>query len=362
MAATLKQIALKSGVSAQTVSRILRDQSAKHRPETRRRVLKIARELNYRPNPLSRALLGQKSMTIGLIVKGLSVPVATRRIRELAHIARKNGYLIYIVGIDERGDDSQGVAKAAREMLDRRVDGLVIYRTMPLSAAVRRFLESQSVPTVFMGWGPPRSPRRVIFDRAPAIEQAAAHLLNLGHRRAALFGAADPDFAELKLTPYQRIFARTGMELLIDPRWTPDIADGVDIEARTYHAVQEFLAAGADATALVMNNDEGAIAALAALRHAGLDVPGDMSVIGFDNSPGAPFAAVPLTTIGGGPADEVAAAAFGMLKTLIDDPAAAVRRAVFPFELIVRRSTGPCPGGEHPPGRTHQEASHALIF
>lgn len=341
MAATLKDIAKLSGVSMQTVSRILRGQGQAHSVQTRERVLELARTMDYRPNLLSRALLGEKSMVIGLIMRGLGGQVAGSRVRRFVQVAHDAGYLVNIIDLEESGDDSEHLVSAAKDMLARHADGLVIYRGAPISIAACRYLKAVETPLVFIDWAPQYYSRWIAFDRDNAMKKVASHLHDLGHRRVAYFPSRHAmDFPSHKVLPYQRAFASLGMELVVDARWVVE-----DAELRegggAYAATESFLRSedACGITALVFNNDEGAIAGLAAVRDCGLNVPGDLSVVGFDDLPLASFSDPPLTTVAE-PRGEVGAAAFEMLQQLMGDAATPVHWCVFPLKLTIRKSTG----------------------
>lgn len=346
---TLHEIARESGVSAQTASRILRGQVSRHNPETCERVRRVAMKLDYRPNFLSRALLGGKSMSIGLLTQGMGVSVSMARAHSATRQAREQGYLVYLVTQERRRDEVKELTAAIQDLIDRRVDGLIVQRSRPVPAAVGRFIQRLSVPVVFLDWGPPAWPAKVVIDRESAIEKLAAHLGSLGHRRAAFF-ANDytVDYTENKIGPYERAFARQGIELRIEQIRLPDTPEVRlemgDIEQRTYDTVAQFLRRDTGATALLMNNDEGAHSALAAARDQGRRVPTDVSIVGFDDLPLARYTAPALTTIRNRAADE-GAAAYAMLHKLMQNPDAAVEPTVCPLELVQRGSTGPAPRG-----------------
>ncbi len=337
---TSHDVAKATGFSQMTVSRVLSGKGAVA-PKTRERILEAVEQLGYRPNALASGLRGGVTQSIGLIVKGLGGSLATEHIRHLIHAAQEHSYLTYTFNIDHRGDDSDELIRVAQDLLDRRIDGLVVYRNMPASVKARRFLESCGIPVVFLGdWGPSRSRQRVVLDVKTSILQLADHLASLKHRRVAYFPSVNlADFPEHKLRPIQRSFAKVGIELVMDPKWwikgQPSIAEA------TYQAVRSFLTDGPDVTALMIINDVGALGALAAVREAGLSVPEDLSIVGFDDMDGAGYCDPPLTTIGGPDSSHVGRAAFEMLHTLIATPDAVVERQSFPFELIVRESTGP---------------------
>lgn len=355
MRVTLEQIAQRCGVSRQAVSRILGGHVERFSPQTCRRVEQVARELNYQPDPIGRALVGGRTMSIGLLTHGVGGRVPVARLQALMEMAQAAGYETYLRTTGRGTNDTERLTQAVRSLVARRVDGLIITRSVPIAADARRFFESLSVPTVFINRGPPQYNARVNFDAQSAINALAEHLAELGHRHAAFFASTgSADFLEHKIHPYQRAFARAGIEATTVLEQAPQGGDGhdalrgINAEQRSYEAVQQYIADGGTATAWCMNNDESAIGALAAAREAGLRVPDDVSLVGFDDLALARFCDPPLTTIRT-PRDEVSEAAFNMLERLMREPDAPVEPLLLSYELIVRTSTGPAPHANRQP-------------
>ncbi len=338
VSASLRQVAAASGVSLQTASRILRQQGHLHRPETCAKVLQAAQELNYRPNLISRALSAARTNTLGLIARGLGGAMNIWRIRQFIQAARERKYLTFTINLDGPGSDDTAVIEAAQDLLDRRVDGIMILRSLPLGLAARRFLDALPIPVVYLGWGPPRSRRRIVFDTSSGVSAIAAHLHALGHQQVAVFPTVwSRDYPEQWVTPNERAYARLGMKLTVPYDWAIDN----DLDSGRDAVVQAagFLRQVPQITALVLGDDLSALAAMAAARQLGLRVPEDLSVVGFGDLLPASVAQPALTTTRG-PRGEVGRQAFAMLERLIDNPAAPVAPVVCPFTLVQRASTG----------------------
>ena len=355
---TIKDIAREVGVSLQTASRILGGKEHLHRPDTCAKVREAARRLGYSPSYLTQAIKGGRSMTIGFLLRGrLRYESVIKRFQGLVLAAQEHGYLVYPVTLDRLGSDEDDFVKAVRDLVARRVDGLVVYRGTMLSPATRRLLDAQAIPTVFADWGPARSKHRVFVDRTPAMNQAAEHLASLGHRTVALLPTRDAyDFLEHKVRPYERALIRHGLIPLLDKRWV--INPTHEDQRGGYHAAEAFLAARTAATAMIMGSDAHAVGAMSALRHAGLRVPQDLSVIGSGDRPAAACAEPPLTTLRTA-GEELGAAAFQTLLKLIEDPSAGPQRVTFPADLILRQSTGPAPATPPSPRTKASENSWA---
>lgn len=347
----LREVARQAGVSSMTASRILNGRTQQHHAETVERVRQAARNLDYQPNLLGRALVGGRTQSIGVIIRAFGGRLAVRRLSTATQAAKAAGYLAYVVNLRSAGqDDSDDLIEAARELIGRRVDGLLISRSVPVSKQARQFIANHAPPTVWLDWGPPRGAHRVILDRESAARAMATHLRELGHRRAALLPTPDAmHFIEHRIEPYRRACAAADLELEVVTcqSTTPASAH----ETFGYDQVQRLLGErGADLPALLMHNDEMALGALLALREAGLRVPEDVSIAGWDDLPLARFTDPPLTTVRG-PTEAAGQAAFDVLRTLIEDraPAGETRartrklQRTMRCELVVRQSTGPAP-------------------
>ncbi len=339
---SLLQISRKTGMAASTVAAVLRGAPG-FRPETRQRIHDAARELGYRPNYLSKALAGGRSMTIGVIV-GSYDPALLWQVHAIETAARKDAYLTYVIFA---GDRSEELSPAVVEsLLDRRVDGLVIYTLTPAPSAVDRLLRKARKPVVYIDQAPPRAAHRIAIDQRRAMGETARHLRSLGHRSAAFLGIDfDLRHPAHKIEPYRVAMRGEGMELIVNDDWSIDSGpESDDVTRRLRERVRRHAARGRVPTAIVCCDDELAIALIAGLRDEGLLVPDDVSVIGYDDHPLAAHATPPLTTLRQ-PRGEVGAAAFAVLSELIAKSDARVKVPRFESDLVIRQSTGPARKG-----------------
>jgi DNA-binding LacI/PurR family transcriptional regulator len=321
------------------VAAVLRGQPG-FRPETCARIQQAARELGYRPNYLSKALAGGRSMTIGVVV-GSYDPALLWNVHAIETAARRDDYLTYVIFA---GNRSEEVSPAVvQNLLDRRVDGLVIYTLTPAPAAVDKLLRKANKPVVYIDQAPPRAAHRIVIGQQNAMTDAAKHLRSLGHRSAAFLGIDfDLRHPAHKIDPYRTAMRANGIELLAGEEWSIEWeSESDDIAARLRELLRRQIAQrGALPTAIVSCDDELAIALIAALREQRLRVPEDVSVIGFDDHPMAAHSSPPLTTLHQ-PRGEVGAAGYSVLSTLIANRAAKVEVPKFEAELVIRQSTGP---------------------
>lgn len=332
--AKIADIVKQTGLSYPTVSQILGNRPG-YNEQTRDLVLRTARELNYRPNYLSKALVGGKSMSIGMVVDPVmfTSPVQSERISVIERIASQNNYLTYIVG-----NPSLNEIGPIQNLLDRRVDGMIIYSTVAPSKEVLEFLNKQKIPIVYIDWAPEGYTRWVKIDRSRGLGQLARHLTQLGHRRIRYIPLAyDLDHPGGKLKLYREAFEACGISLAADREFS--ISPVGDTKNETQNLVRRLIEAGQLPTALLLSNDLAAQSAISALLREGIRVPDQVNVAGFDDMDFADLVSPSLTTVRQ-PVKETFRA-FDLLYSLIQDPAKPTEAIDLPCELVVRQSTGP---------------------
>ena len=285
MAATIEDVAARSGVSTATVSRVMSG-SVPARPETRERVLAAARELDYRPSRVARALKRQETLTLGLVVTDITNPFFPQIVRAVEGAAHERGYGILLAN---GGDEAARELEHLDLLIERRVDGIIIVSSRMTRRHAER-LSHSTVPVVLVndtiaGSGLPT----VTTAHRHGARMATEHLVALGHRRIAHIGApADQAAAAQRRLGVRDAMRAAGLE---DPVLA--VGDGgVEGGAR---AVRPLIEAGV--TGIVAYNDLTAIGALRALRRARVAVPETMSVIGFDDIDLAAWTDPPLTTV-----------------------------------------------------------------
>jgi LacI family transcriptional regulator len=282
---TLADVAARSGVSTATVSRVLAG-VGRPQPRTRERVLAAARDLNYRPSGVARALKRQETRTLGLLVTDIANPFYPQIVRAVEQAASERGYGIVLAN---GGDDPARELEHLDLLVERRVDGIVLVSSRMTRRHAER-LTGTAVPVVLVndtvaGSGLPT----VTTAHRRGARMAAEHLIGLGHRRIGHIGAPSEQAAASQRRQGVRDALRAaglGEPLLA-------IGDGgVAGGARAAEAL-----IGADVTGIVAYNDLTAIGALRALRRAHIGVPKTVSVVGFDDIDLAAWTDPPLTTI-----------------------------------------------------------------
>lgn len=295
MAVRMKDIAHDLGVSVVTVSKVLRNHSDIGE-ETRQRVLKRVKELDYRPNLAARALVTGRTYSMGLIVPDLLHPFFAQVAKALSGILRKKGYSLMI----SSSEDDPGLERQELDqLLTRRVDAILIASSQWTVESFRR-IEEQKIPYVlidrrFVGL----AANFVGVDDEAVGTLATAHLLEQGCTRVAHIRGPEVSTGIGRAEGYKRALAARGM--------TPNIvsigASGDDRgDTRGYEAMKQLLASGERPDGVFCYNDPVALGAMKAIFEAGLEIPRDIAVIGCGNVLYADFLRVPLSSIDQGSA------------------------------------------------------------
>ncbi|SCL13619.1 transcriptional regulator, LacI family [Micromonospora nigra] len=329
-AAVMSDVARLAGVSHQTVSRVLNNHPSV-RPETRERVLRAARQLNYRPNAMARGLAGRRSRVIGVVSFDtiLYGPAAT--LLGVERAARAAGYGINIVALERI--DRVGMTAAIDALTEQSVAGVVIIAPMMTAALAVHGLPT-GVPAVVVesGVGTGELPS-ISVDQVAGARMAVEHLLGLGHETVwHLAGPQDWLEARDRADGWRRALERAG-------RPVPSVVTG-DWSPRAGYEIGQRLAARRDVTAVFCANDHQALGLLRALHQYGVRVPEDVSVVGFDDIPESEYLTPPLTTVRQD-FDEVGRRCVAALLELLDDGVGPTRTGhplVDPL-LVVRDSS-----------------------
>ena len=325
--AVMADVAKLAGVSHQTVSRVIND-STHVRPETKQRVLAAMRQLDYRPNPAARALVTGRSGTLGVVSFDTTLygPGSTLfAIEQAAHAA---GYFITIVSL--LALDRASVLGAVDRLRVQGVDGILVITPQEEAADALVNLPA-GVPLVAVEAGRPNSVPLVAVDQFEGAQMATSHLLELGHRTVwHISGPVDWLEAQDRMRGWRSTLEAAGAP-------APPVLHG-DWSARAGHELGRDLAANPDVTAVFVANDQMALGLLRALHEAGRRIPGDISVVGFDDIPEAEYFTPPLTTVRQN-FNEMGRRSLLLLLEQIESGVREARRETVAPELIVRAST-----------------------
>ncbi len=289
MAVTIKDIARRAGVSHTTVSRALLGNPLISL-QTTERIRKIAREMGYRPSAAARSLKTNRSQVLGVIVSNIDDPYFSEVLQGIESVAQENGYSLFIAASQR---DPERERLIVQTMVEHRVEGVIICSSSFGAIQGRSFVEC-GVPIVSVNNQSAEDYRYSIYhDDVAGSRQLAAHLIGLGHRRIAYLGNALSGRTNLdRLTGFQQEMRSAALE--IPTGYECEISYGVPRELEA--GVQHLLHWSPRPTALVCYSDMMAIEAMQAFQHAGLRVPHDISITGFDNIVFSAYTSPPLTT------------------------------------------------------------------
>jgi LacI family transcriptional regulator len=333
----MADIARRAGVSTATVSRVINGTVAVD-PATEERVREAIRELHYRPNLLARSFRRRVTHTIGLLVPDNSNPFFAELARAIEDIGFDEQYNVILCNSD------LSEAKQAHYidvLLDKRVDGIILTSSGLISGdtavdTAARIREAQ-VPFVVIDRDLGEYPvDQILVDNHQGGALAARHLLGLGHERVAcVVGPSDLTPSAGRIAGFRGAFAEAGLDL-------PDarVVQGDGRHGGGALAARTLLERGVAFTAVFAFNDVMAAGVIGELQRAGLGVPDDVSVIGFDDIPIASAMYPSVTTIAQ-PIAEMARHGVELLLRRIRGPDAPFARLVLPTRLIPRESTAP---------------------
>ncbi|MEV8539672.1 LacI family DNA-binding transcriptional regulator [Streptomyces sp. NPDC051572] len=328
--AVLGDVARLAEVSAMTVSRVL-NEHAGVKESTRARVLAAVAELGYRPNSMARALVTGRSRVLGVVGFDTRLYGPATTLFGIEQAARDAGYTVRVTTLESTGQNSG--EEVMRDLMSESLAGVILAAPHDWAAgALPHLTKGTPVVVVDVDIEQESAPVVGIAQHAGA-RQATEHLLSLGHRTVwHVAGPVDWPSAQARETAWRTTLTEAG-------RKAPAPLRG-DWTARSGYEQGRRLVRRKDVTAVFAANDQMALGVLLALREAGLDVPGDVSLVGFDDIPEAAYFWPPLTTVRQD-FDEAGRLALDLLVDQIEGTAVRDGLTVVEPELVVRASTGP---------------------
>jgi DNA-binding LacI/PurR family transcriptional regulator len=282
----LEDVAELAGVSHQTVSRVINDHPNVSKA-TREKVEAAIAELGYRRNTAARSLVTRRSQTIGVLGSELSQYGPANTMLGVERAARDAGYFVSIAALRSIGRDA--ILDALRHFLDQAVDGIAVL--VPHTETLRILEEfNPGVPVVAVGSLGNEAVSGAMVDQKRGAEIAVGHLIGLGHSRIGhVAGPAGWIDGALRAEGWRAALRHAGLrdDLLLEGDWS----------AGSGYRIGRQLAAAGTATALFVANDQMALGVLRAFSEAGIRVPDDVSVVGFDDQPESGYFTPPLTTV-----------------------------------------------------------------
>jgi DNA-binding LacI/PurR family transcriptional regulator len=343
----IRTVARLANVSIATVSRTINRVSTVN-PKMAKRVWEAIEKLDYFPNTQARALVSGRSRLLGLIVSEITNPFFPELIQGFEDIAVEHGYEILISSTNY---DPRRMALCIRRMLERRAEGVAVM-TFGVEKPMLEQLAERNVPLVFVDVGPERPGISLLrVDYRHGIQQGVEHLAALGHRDIAFIsGPSRLHSAQSRLVAFTKSLEECSLKA--EPEW---LIEGDHTMEGGMAAMEQLLKSKHVPTAVMCSNDMTAIGVLHNLYRAGLKVPDDLSVIGFDDIHIAQVTIPPLTTIQMS-CFELARAAVTALRAHREEGMEPQRNYKIPTRLIVRESTGRPRGGK---SNLHKRAASA---
>ncbi|WP_407704362.1 ribose operon transcriptional repressor RbsR [Winslowiella arboricola] len=330
--ATMKDVARLAGVSTSTVSHVINNNRFVS-DAVREKINAAIQQLNYAPSALARSLKIKQTRTIGMLLTASSNPFYAEVVRGVENSCYQRGYSLVLCNTE--GDEDR-MNRSLETLLQKRVDGLLIMCTeshLPSAEILNRY---PTIPSVMMDWAPFEGGSDIIQDNSLlGGEQATAYLISRGYTRiACIAGPQDKTPARMRLDGYKQAMASAGLPIL------PGYIVESDFEFQGgYNAMNQLLALNPLPQAVFTSNDAMAVGVYHALYQAGLSVPQDLAVIGYDNIELARYMTPPLTTIHQ-PKDELGALAIDTIIKRLTNPGISKQLLVLTPELIERASVG----------------------
>jgi len=331
---TIRDVAKRAGVAPITVSRVING-SRNVSEATRARVQEAIDELGYVPNRLARSLRLKRTHTLALVVTDITNPFWTTVVRGAEDAAQDAGFNVILCNTDESEAKQERYLDV---MLQKQVDGILLVPARTRHELLE-WIRKQRTPVVVLD-------RRFYSGEVDVVRgdseggayELIRHLLSLGHRRiAVLSGPRDVSTSADRVAGCRRAFKEAGLE--VPPEW---VRYGAFSQESGYEMAHRVLAASPRPTAVFAANNFIAVGALRAIRDAGLSVPEDVSVVGFDDR-ASDLVIEPFLTVADQPAYEMGRRAARLLLDRLSGAAAdGCQEIVLSTKIIVRKSSGPC--------------------
>lgn len=337
MAATIKDIARKAGVSHSTVSRALREKSLVSH-ETTERIKAVAREMGYQPSAAARSLKTNRTQVLGVVVSSIADPFFSEILDGIEANAQKFGYSLFIAASQH---DTAKERKIVQTMMEQRIDGVIVCSSS-FSAEQGRQLLAYGFPVVVVNYQAAENFNYSIYhDDIDGSYQVTRYLISLGHQRIAYLGNSLSGRTTLdRLAGYQQALAECGIQPPDDyVHHVPGADPALGAESAHY-----FNNLTPKPSAIVCYNDTLAIGVIRGCKEAGIDVPGEISITGFDNITYSAYTCPAITTFDQ-PKYSIGAEAAQLLLELLQDtdkqPDDAPKVKILKGKLLIRESTGP---------------------
>ena len=289
---TIKQVAFASGVSTQTVSRVINNRPDVA-PETRERVMKVIKELGYQPSALARSLIQQRSYTLGVVTAGLKFIGPSRTLNGITSTAEEAGYSLILKELPHFS--ANNIIPIFNGLLSRHVDGIIW--AAPEIGNNRDWVGNLpfelNIPIVYLTMEPQEGLSIIAVDNHAGAQMATTHLLEQGYKNIGhISGPLDWWEARQRFNAWKVVVENAGQKN-INQHWV----EGNWSSASGHEAAIKLFEQFPDMDAIFVANDQMALGALSVICGKGLIVPGDIGLVGFDNIAESAYFCPALTTI-----------------------------------------------------------------
>ena len=329
--ATMKDVAQRAGVSPSTVSHVINETRFVSQ-QLRDRVLRAMRELNYQPSAVARSLRTKKTQVVALVIPDITNPYFPEVARGVQDVAEENEYSVILCNTDRARGRELRFLKALR---GQWVDGLILNPSEVTSGDLQDLQDAQ-IPVVLIGSQIDHPDLDVVMvDNVQGAYDAVSHLIDLGHRRIGLVGGSrTASSGEQRFQGYIRALA--DHDIPIDEEI---ITEGRFTREGGYESMKRLLALQSPPTAVFASSDVMAIGALMAIQEEGLQVPNDVSLVGFDDIAEASTTTPKLTTVSQ-PKYQTGEVAAQLLFDRVEGASPGERqKIVLSHQLVIRDST-----------------------
>ena len=339
MPVTLHELAKAAGCSVSTISRALTDSDHRVNDVTKERILALADQMGYHPNITARGLKTDRTFTIGLVVYNIASPFTPILIRGIQEYLKLHNYFSIIISTDW---DSELESAAVHQLISRSIDGIIFVESWRDES--NKSLDLANKPYVFVyrlfnG----TYANSVLLDDRYGARLAVEHLVNLGHRRIALINGPHGWNSSIeRRAGYQDVLAQYGISF--DPAL---VAEGTWEVQSGNPAVKKFLELPDRPTAIFAANDLMALGAIYAIQDAGLGVPEDVAVVGYDDREIASLSKPTITTVCP-PSFEMGKLAAQLMLDRLENQNEMQDPIRVQGKLIIRESCGASPGKVQP--------------
>jgi LacI family transcriptional regulator len=337
--ATIYDVAREAGLAPSTVSNALTGKAGVS-PKSRARILAAVEKLDYRALPLARALRSRRSYAIGVLIADVANPSFPDFVRGIEDVAMRERCTLLLGNTDGREDVQLAHMDA---LLTRGVDGIVLISQHTASNEARRMMQAGPPCVLVQRRSPPFTEDYVGSDNRSGILAAVRHLVEFGHSRIGFVrGPVESSTAAERLSVFREAVAQFGLDAdagLVYP--------GDYTTESGFHAATMMLQAPRPPSAIIASNDMNALGIIEAAHQLGVRIPGDLSVVGFDDIALASLGRIDLTTIRLPKREMGKAAAELLMRRINAEEGEPPQEIIFPTRLVIRGSTGPASRPSH---------------